>query len=100
MLRLRDDLPVQLTLVVDDLSFDDAAREMHVTGVRSELHWTAGDTGPPRPSFVSWKSARGWGIEGAESRVDFVTNDRDFRILKAARLPLFDGALLINTLDG
>ncbi len=78
--------------------FDDAAREMRVTGVRSELHWTAGDTGPPRPSFVSWKSARGWGIEGAESRVDFVTNDRDFRILKAARLPLFDGALLINTL--
>jgi hypothetical protein len=98
VLRLRDDLPVQLTLVVDDLSFDDAAREMRVTGVRSELHWTAGDTGPPRPSFVSWKSARGWGIEGAESRVDFVTNDRDFRILKAARLPLFDGALLIHTL--
>jgi hypothetical protein len=98
VLQLRDNLPAQLTLVVDDLSFDDAAREMHVSGVRSELYWSAGEPDPPRPSFVSWKSARGWGIEGAESRVDFVTSDRDFRILKQARLPLFDGALLINTL--
>jgi hypothetical protein len=98
VLRLRDDLPVQLTLAVDDLSFNDAAREMRVTGVRSELYWTAGETGPPRPSFLTWKASRGWGFNGAESRIDFVTNDRDFRILKPARLPLFDGALLINTL--
>ncbi|MEO8306445.1 MAG: hypothetical protein ABI616_00210 [Pseudomonadota bacterium] len=98
LVRLENDLPVQLTLVVDDLSFDDGAREIHVTGVRSELFWSAGETGPPRPSFVTWKSARGWGIEGAESRVDFATHDRDFSLLKPARLPLFDGALLVNTL--
>jgi hypothetical protein len=98
MLRLRDDQPVQLTLVVDDLSFDDAARELRVAGVRGQLYWSAGDTGPPRPSFVSWKSAHGWGVDGAESRIDFATSDRDFRLLQPARLPLFDGALLVNTL--
>jgi hypothetical protein len=97
MLQLRDDQPVQLTLVVDDLSFDDAARELRVAGVRSQLYWSA-DAGPPRPSFVSWKSAHGWGVDGAESRIDFATSNRDFRLLQPARLPLFDGALLVNTL--
>jgi hypothetical protein len=97
-LRLRDDQPVQLALVVDDLSFNDDSRQLRVTGVRSELYWSAGDAGPPRPSFLSWTSARGWGFDGAESRIDFASGDRDFRILKPARLPLFDGALLVNAL--
>ncbi len=97
-LRVQDDQPVQLTLAVDDLGFKDAAHDLSVSGVNSELYWSAGATGPPRPSFLGWKSARGWGIEGAESRIDFATGDRDFRILKPARLPFFDGALLVNTL--
>jgi hypothetical protein len=37
-------------------------------------------------------------VDGAESRIDFATGDRDFRLLQPARLPLFDGALLVNTL--
>ena len=95
-LRMQDDQPVQLHLTVEGLEFRDDARELRVVGVDSELYWMAGATGPPRPSFVSWESAQGWGILGAKSRVDFLTNDRDFRLLKAARLPLFDGALIVN----
>ena len=78
--------------------FRDDARELRVTGVDSELYWSAGATGPPRPSFLSWESAQGWGFLGAKSRVDFLASDRDFRLLEAARLPLFDGALIVNAL--
>lgn len=98
-LRIKDDQPVQVTLGVDGLGFSDDARELRVTGVRSELYWSAGATGPPRPSFLSWDSSRGWGMVGAQSRVDFITRDRDFSLLNPARLPLFDGALLINALS-
>ena len=84
--------------MVEGLDFRDDARELHVTGVDSELYWSAGATGPPRPSFLSWESSQGWGFVGAKSRVDFVTSDRDFRLLQSARLPLFDGALIVNTL--
>ena len=97
-LRVRDNKPVQLNLEVEGLDFHDDARELRVTGVDSELYWSAGATGPPRPSFLSWESAQGWGFMGAKSRVDFVTSDRDFRLLASARLPLFDGALIVNAL--
>jgi hypothetical protein len=56
-------------------------------------------TGPPRPSFLAWESSRGWGVVGGRARLDFATQDRDVRLLKPARLPLWDGALLINELE-
>jgi hypothetical protein len=72
---------------------------LKVDGINTEIHWTAGVTGPPRPSWLAWESSQGWGIVGARSRLDFITQDRDFRLIKPARLPFFDGALLVNTLS-
>lgn len=97
-LTLAEGAPVEVDFLVDDFSFNDAARELEVTGVNADMHWTAGETGPPRPSWLKWGSARGWGVTGAASRLDFVTSDRDFQLLQAARLPLFDGALVIQRL--
>ena len=97
-LQLRDNNPVQLDLAVHDLAFSDASRDLKVDGVSSEIHWTAGLTGPPRPSWLAWEKSQGWGIVGARSRLDFVTQDREFRLTQPARLPFFDGALRINTL--
>jgi hypothetical protein len=97
-LRMAANQPVALTLGVDDLALSDAAQHLDVTGVKAELHWASGDAEPERPSWLAWDSARGWGMEGARSRLDFATHDRDFRLLQPARLPLFDGALRINTL--
>jgi hypothetical protein len=98
-LRLRDDQPRQLDLKVIDLTLADPSRKLQVDGVNSELHWTQGLTGPPRPSWLAWESSRGWGIIGARTRLDFIAQDRDFRLLKPARLPFFDGALLVNTMS-
>lgn len=97
--ELRNNLPTQLDLTVKDLAFSDASRSLEVQGVNSELHWTAALTGPPRPSWLSWENSQGWGISGARARLDFLVQDRDFRLTKPARLPFFDGALLINTLS-
>ncbi len=97
-LQLRNNEPTQLDLRVRNLDFSDAARSLKVEGVNSELHWTAGLTGPPRPSWLSWENSQGWGIVGARTRLEFVVQDRDFRLVQPARLPFFDGALRINTL--
>jgi hypothetical protein len=94
-----NNVPTQFDLTIHDLAFSDAKRALKVDGVSSELHWTAGATGPPRPSWFAWENSQGWGIIGAKSRLDFVTSDLNFRLLKAARLPFFDGALIINTLS-
>lgn len=95
---VRDNQPVQIDLVVKELAFSDASRELKVDGVSSEVHWSKGLVGPPRPSWLSWERSQGWGIVGARARIDFVVQDRDFRLTQPARLPFFDGALRINTL--
>jgi hypothetical protein len=97
-LRIAANQPVALTLRASDLAFSDAMHELAVSGVNAQLHWAAGDAEPPSPSWLTWDNARGWGVSGAKSRLDFAMHDRDFRLLQPARLPLFDGALRINTL--
>lgn len=95
---IADNMPVAADLRITDLAFSDEAQQLEVTGVNGDLHWTDGAAGPPRPSFLAWESSRGWGIQGATTRIDFATSSRNFQLLRPARLPFFDGALLINTL--
>lgn len=97
-LSIRDNAPVAVGLEVEGLTLRDAKRELEVTGVEADLNWSAGETGPPQPSFLSWDSSRGWGFTGARSCIDFATHDRSFQLLHPARLPLFDGALVIQRL--
>jgi hypothetical protein len=92
--------PVAVNLLIVDLGFKDDSRALRVEGVNSALHWAASQSGPPKPSYLSWDYSQGWGIIGAKTRLNFVTNDRSFRLLDRARLPFFDGALIINTLAG
>ncbi len=94
---LRDALPQQINLVIQDLSLADPAQSLEVQRIQSQLYWRADGTGPPRPSFLAWESSRGWGIEGAQTQLDFVTENRSFRLIQPARLPFFDGALRVDT---
>ncbi len=96
-LSVLNNAPVSLEFVLRNLAFSDSSRNLAVAGVNSEIHWTA-DITTPRASWLGWESSRGWGIEGARSRLDFTTSGRDFQLLKPARLPFFDGALVISTL--
>jgi hypothetical protein len=98
-IELRDNQPTALDLALKDLAFSDASRSLKVDGVNSELHWTAARTGAPQPSWLSWENSQGWGVIGARTRLDFLTQDRGFRLTKPARLPFFDGALLINAMS-
>ena len=95
-LRIADNLPVALDATVKELWLGDEDRKLEVTGINSDLHWAAGDAAPEKPSWLAWESSRGWGIEGAKTRLDFAVHDRNFRLLETARLPFFDGALRIN----
>jgi hypothetical protein len=97
--ELRDNLPTQLDLTVKDLAFSDASRSLKVEGVNSALHWQAARTTAPQPSWLSWENSQGWGITGARTRLDFVAQDRGFQLTQPARLPFFDGALLINAMS-
>jgi hypothetical protein len=94
--RIVDNQPAIVALAVKDMDFSDASRDLAVTGVQAELNWAAGAAAAERPSFLAWNSARGWGITGTRTRLDFAVHDRDLRLLQPARLPFFDGTLRVN----
>jgi hypothetical protein len=96
-LLVKDNAPVKVDFALTQLGFSDAARALSVKNVNSDVHWARDLSGPPQPSWLSWESSQGWGIIGAATRLDFLASNTNFRLLKAARLPFFDGALLINT---
>jgi hypothetical protein len=95
--RIVNNQPQSLDMDVSGLSIRDDRQSLRVEDVNSELHWVAAAGAAPRPSWLSWESSQGWGIVGAKTRLDFAAQARGFRLLQAARLPFFDGALVINT---
>jgi hypothetical protein len=97
--RIAGGAPVAVDLQLAEVGLSDLKQQLDVRKVNAELHWTQGLTGPPRPSFLAWESSRGWGVTGGRSRVDFLAQDRDVRLVKPARLPLWDGALVVNQLE-
>jgi hypothetical protein len=98
-LRVRGGMPSAVDVTLSGLGLVDPSRDLVVEKVDAALHWTDGNAGPPRPSFLGWKYSRGFGIEGGEARVDFATRARGFTLVKPARLPLYDGALRIARLS-
>lgn len=98
--RMAAGKPVGLDLTLERFNVTDPVQKLEVHGIDGELHWTDGSTvGPPQPSALSWQDLRVAGLTSSRSRIDFALQDRDFRLLKPARLPVFDGALVINQLD-
>lgn len=92
--------PVGVDLTLEGFSVTDPVQKLEVHGIDGELHWADGSAvGPPRPSSLSWQDLRVAGLTSARSRLEFSLQDRDFRLLKPTRLPVWDGALVINQLD-
>lgn len=97
--RIANNAPTAVDLVLEDIAAVDAAQQLELRGLDGEVHWTQDQVGPPRPSYLAWETARGWGITGGAARIDFTTSERDFRLIRPTRLPLWDGALQIDRLE-
>ena len=98
--RVADNKPVGVDLSLERFSITDPVQKIEVSGIDGQLHWTDGSAvGPPQPSNLSWQDLCVAGLTSGRSRIDFALQDRDFRLLKPTRLPVWDGALVINQLD-
>jgi hypothetical protein len=48
-------------------------------------------------STIPWNNATAYGLAGGASRLEFRARGRGFELARPARLPVFDGAVLVNT---
>ncbi len=94
---------MNLDIGLQDLHLDDADSEgsrkrLGLYGVNGRLHWSRG--AEPRPSWLAWQAGHLLEkIDLGASRVDFEIADEAMHLIERARLPVLDGALVIERLD-
>jgi hypothetical protein len=97
-LEWRDGAPQSLDATLSGLDFADPARKLALRGVDGRLQWDAAD-GPVRASGIAWQSVELYGIEGGPGALALRAHGSDFALLEPARLPIFDGAVLLKQLE-
>jgi hypothetical protein len=101
--------PTAADLTFDRVSIADHAAKRGVEGLAGKLIWhdtptriallKADGDRPDYRSTLSWDRGEWYGLAIGPSQIAFNTAGRDFKLLDAARIPLFDGALEISRLQ-
>jgi hypothetical protein len=86
-------------LQINDLALTDAKGKFSMSEVQAGLNWARDESASVQPSYVSWDRASAYGITGGAARLDFETKGFGFDLTKAARVPVFDGAVIVNKLS-
>jgi hypothetical protein len=97
-LDINDNSVTQLALYVSGLNMEDAKNKFSMSGVNADLHWSRDERTEVTPSTLSWNTAAAYGLTGGATRLEFRTRGLGFELTKPARLPIFDGAVVVNTL--
>ncbi len=98
-LDINDNAVTQLALYVSGLNMEDEKSKFSMAGVNADLHWAKDENTQVTPSTVSWNSATAYGLNGGATRLEFRTHAAGLELTKPARLPVFDGAVVVNKLD-
>jgi hypothetical protein len=99
--------PTRAALELDGASFGSETAAVSLAGLRGQLRWYDDDTRGELAgtiddalfeSRIAWDSGRLWGLAIGAADLPFATTGRHFRLLEPATIPVFDGALAIDTL--
>jgi len=97
-LDIANNAVTQVVLNVAGLTMEDAKGKFSMSDVTADLHWAADETARVTPSRIAWNSASAYGLSGGATRLEFMAHGRGFELLRPARVPIFDGAVVVNTL--
>jgi len=89
----------KLQMQLNHLAMEDTRGKFAVADVNAGLNWIADEKGTVEPSYVSWDRAAAYGLGGTGARLDFLARGFGFELVKPTRLPIFDGAVVVNTLS-
>ena len=100
-------LPTRAALDLEGVGIASETANVSLVGLRGPFRWyddasrsaLAGDIEDALfESRLAWDSGRLWGLEIGPVDLPFSTTGRHFRLLSPASIPVFDGALAIDTL--
>lgn len=97
-LAIRDDQPMIANLTLDGVSVRDTKGLFFIDDLRGGIRWVSANDEPPEPSTLRWNAAGLYEVRGAGSALRLVLRGRSAALLEPVRLPVFDGAINIQTL--
>jgi len=97
-LAVRDNGITALQVAPKGLELHDNRDRLHLSQVNGDIHWAPeGAPGAPK-STLSWASGGAYGLSGGAATLEFVAKGSGFYLTRPTKLPVFDGALAIDTL--
>lgn len=88
----------KLQMQVSNLAVEDAKGKFSMANVNAGLNWVADAKAPVEASYVSWERASAYGLTGGSTHLEFLAHGLGFELTKPARVPIFDGAVVVNAL--
>lgn len=96
--RIRDGALVAADARLLGLEIDDTRGKFSMTNLRGQLHWGAAGT-QVEPSVLTWTAGSAYGLSGNGARIAFTARGAGVALAEPARLPIFDGALIVRALS-
>lgn len=96
-LEWRDGAPVAAGLTLRQVDIDDERGRLELSDLNGDIHWAAG--GEPRASRLSWDKGRIYRIPVGGLELEAESAGDSLKLTAPARLPLLDGALVVNDFD-
>jgi len=96
-LALRAGAPQQVQLQFEDAALQLGKLDLGFEGLAGSLHWAA--AAPAPASSLRWTALRYGRLQAEGASLQFRAAARDFELLEALRLDLYEGALKVNRLQ-
>ena len=96
---VRDNGITAMRISPKDLQVNDEKDSLHLTKVNGDVYWRPEGTANAPASKLSWASGGAYGLSGGAASFDFLAQGAGFHITHPTKLPIFDGALAIDTLS-
>jgi hypothetical protein len=95
---ISSDAITKLALTIDDIDLVDERTQFYMNDLRGDLHWVPESIAKVPESTLAWSSMRAYGLSGGTARLDFRAHGTTFELKREARLPVFDGAMVVHAL--
>ncbi|HEU5136086.1 MAG TPA: hypothetical protein VFU13_13130 [Steroidobacteraceae bacterium] len=96
---VRDNGITTLHISPKDLRMNERKDALHLLNVNGDVHWRPAGVPDAPASKLSWSGGGAYGLSGGAATVEFLAQGAGFQLTRPTKLPIFDGALAIDTLS-
>ena len=96
-LSMRGNAITALHVAPKELELHDTKGRLDLSRVNGDIYWNPEGGANPRGSKLAWAAGGAYGLSGGAAALEFLLQGTGFELTRPTKLPVFDGALAIDT---